>query len=107
MKFTVAVITWDREEDLLKYLRTWRDEDADPEYAKRYEIEAETTEGAAKKLTDGFLADGGKVIKTEDIGCSYIVMPDKRVYESVTVYYTKREAMCYSIATLYGLWEDA
>ncbi len=113
MEFRVAVCTWTNEDDLLKYLRTGRDEDLDPEYAKSYQIEADTAEEAAKKLMDRFIAEGGKIVRTKWIADSYILMPNKRVYESPTAYYPggrkagfECDAYGYSVAGLYGLFDE-
>ena len=113
MKFKVSVITWTNECELLKYLATRKDEDLDPEYAKSYQIEADTAEEAAKKLMDGFIAEGGKIVRTEFIADSYILMPNKRVYESPTAYYPggrkagfECDAYGFSVASIYGLFEE-
>lgn len=85
MKFKVTVITCKQEAEYLKYIRTLRDED-DTEYAKAYQVEAETTKEAARNIIDRFIAEGGKVVQTEDEYNSYILMPDKRIYRSPSVH---------------------
>lgn len=115
MEFKVAIITWANEADLLKYHRTRKDEDLDPERVERYQIEADTAEKAARKLMDRFIADGGKVIKTKWIADSYILMPNRKVYESATAYYPNGgrkagfecDAYSYSVAQIFGLYEEA
>lgn len=108
MNFKVTVITWKNEADYLKYLHTLRDEDYDPAYAKAYPVDAETTEEATRIIINRFLAEGGKVVKTEDEYDSYILMPDKRVYKSPSVHVPKNagfeyDVYSYNVAQMLGL----
>ena len=69
---------------------------------------------AALPTIKKLIADGGKVIKTKWIADSYILMPNRKVYESATAYYPNGgrkagfecDAYSYSVAQIFGLYDE-